>query len=405
MSIMKFTAPKHIASRFMAGSPALRGLAVAAAVCAALAGCGTTDKINALGQIDYKSEGKQKQLPPLEIPPDLKQPSRDDRFALPNAPGGTSGTATLSAYNASRPGAGAAASSSSDVLPSVPDVRLERAGSQRWLVVNVPPDKLWPLVKDFWQESGFLLAVEQPDSGLMETDWAENRAKVPQDFVRNTLGKFLDQAFSTGERDKYRTRLERGAQPGTTEVYISHRGLVEVVSNNANTVGSTIWQARPSDPELEAEFLGRLMTHLGLDNDRAQTVLSKATRIDRAKLVKAPDGGSAVEVQEPFDRAWRRVGLALDRVGFTVEDRDRSKGYYFVRYVDPDADAASKKDTGLLAKLAFWRSDPKKSAEQYRILVRDAKDTSQVQVLNKDGGADTSDTARRILSLLQDQLK
>ena len=369
----------------------------------ALAACDTlqnsVQKVTELGAIDYKSESKQKQLPPLEIPPDLHAPTREDRFAVPGAVGGST---TLSDYNASRPGT--TRTSTSDVLPKVQNVRLERAGSQRWLVVQGSPEALWPLIKDFWQESGFLVNIDQPDTGVMETDWAENRAKLPQDFVRNTLGKLLDQAFSTGERDKFRTRLERTGQSDSTEIYISHRGLLEVVANQQS--GRTLWQSRPSDPELEAEFLTRLMTYLGVDNSRARSLMTTDIKVvDKARLLKLTDGGSAVEVLEPFDRAWRRVGLALDRVGFTVEDRDRSKGYYFVRYVDPDSDAASKKNDGLLSKLAFWRSSAPVRQEQFRIMVKDARESSQVQVLNKDGGVEVSDTARRILSLLHDQLK
>lgn len=369
-----------------------------------LAGCDTVQKVSEIGAIDYKSESKQRQLPPLEIPPDLRAPNRDDRFAVP---GGAAGATTLSEFNASRAGTTRTSSSTSEVLPTVQNARLERAGSQRWLVVQAKPEALWPVVKEFWQESGFLINVDQPDAGVMETDWAENRAKLPLDFVRNTLGKVLDQVFSTGERDKFRTRLERGAQPDTTEIYISHRGLLEVVNNQQS--GGTIWQGRPSDPELEAEFLTRLMAHLGVEGTRARTLVSTADAKvpDKARLVRVADGSSVVDVLEPFDRAWRRVGLALDRVGFTVEDRDRSKGYYFVRYVDPDADAANKKNDGFLSKLAFWRSDngPAKSTEQYRIVVKDNKDTSQVQVFTKDGVAVASDTTRRILSLLHEQLK
>lgn len=368
----------------------------------ALAACDTlqnsVQKVTELGAIDYKSEAKQKQLPPLEIPPDLRAPTREDRFSVPAAGGST----TLSDYNASRPGT--ARTSTAEVLPKVQNVRLERAGSQRWLVVQGSPEALWPLIKDFWQESGFLVNIDQPDTGVMETDWAENRAKLPQDFVRNTLGRVLDQVFSTGERDKFRTRLERTGQSDSTEIYISHRGLLEVVANQQS--GATLWQARPSDPELEAEFLTRLMTYLGVDNSRARSLVATDIKnVDKARLLKLADGGSAVEVLEPFDRAWRRVGLALDRVGFTVEDRDRSKGYYFVRYVDPEADAANRKNTGLLSNLAFWRPSAPARQEQYRIMVKDAKESSQVQVLNKDGGAEVSDTARRIISLLHEQLK
>lgn len=355
---------------------------------------------DATGQSDYKSAAKQT-LPPLEIPPNLTRPTGDDRFSLP---AGAAGANTYSAYSAADKDKGSRAGST-DLLPTITKARVERAGSQRWLVVNEAPEKVWPVVKEFWQESGFLVNLEVPESGVMETDWAENRAKIPSDIIRNTLGRFLDQLYSTGERDKFRTRLERGVEPNATEIYISHRGLIEVADSGRG--GAFVWQPRPADPDLEAEFLGKLMVRFGVDQNRARETIASAEKVDRAKLVRSADGSGQIELAEPFDRAWRRVGLALDRVGFTVEDRDRSKGYYFVRYVDPEKDAASgKKEPGFLDKLAFWRSTGTAvSTEQFRVLVRDGNDSSQIQVLDKNGAAERSDTGRKILSLLHDQLK
>ncbi len=317
-------------------------------------------------------------------------------------------TATFSTYDAERSGQ-ARPSTGTDILPDIDKARIERAGTQRWLVVAATPDQLWPVVKDFWQELGFIVNIEQPEAGILETDWAENRAKIPQDFVRNTLGRVLDQVFSTAERDKFRTRLEPGAEQGSTEVYISHRGVVEVY--NTEGKDQTVWQPRPPDPELEAEMLRRLMVRLGTEDARARSLLAAAQTEQRARLDRAADGAGSLELQEAFDRAWRRVGLALDRVGFTVEDRDRSQGLYFVRYVDPEIDAQTKKDEpGLLSRLIFfWRSDDKSkplaSGGQYRVLVKEAGDASQVQVLTREGGVDRSESAKRILSLLFEQLK
>jgi outer membrane protein assembly factor BamC len=237
----------------------------------------------------------------------------------------------------------------------------------------------------------------------METDWAENRAKIKQDPIRNLIGGVLDGAYSTGERDKFRTRLERGAQPDTTEIYITHRGVAEVYVNQYRD--STVWQARPPDPSMEAEFLRRLMVRFGAEDARARAQLAVNKDDGRAKIVPVENGVGRLELAEPFDRAWRRVGLVLDRVGFTVEDRDRSKGFYFVRYVDPEGDALDKKNDSFLAKLMFWRSAPDPKAEQYRVFVKDRNDSSEVQVLNKEGNPASTDTARKILSLLQQQLK
>ncbi len=348
-------------------------------------------------KIDYKTST---QLPPLEIPPDLTRPSADDRFVVPDV--NPKSSATYSAYSKERTGGAQVVSST--VLPQQANAHIERAGTQRWLVVKGTPDQLWPVIKEFWQESGFVINLDEPDAGVMETDWAENRANVPDNGIRGFLGKALDSLYSTAERDKYRTRLERSSEPGMTEIYISHRGMEEVYSSADKD--QTRWQPRPPDPELEAEMLRRLMVRFGVQEDRAQAQLTASISAPQAKLLKGQDGAGTLSLDDQFDRAWRRVGLALDRVGFTVEDRDRSKGIYFVRYIDPGVDNKAAESKGWLSKLKFWGSDDAKNKnEQYRIVVKDVTSGAEVSVLNKDGVREKSETASRILSLLYDQLK
>jgi outer membrane protein assembly factor BamC len=272
------------------------------------------------------------------------------------------------------------------------------------------PEKLWPLVKDFWQENGFLVKTEVAEAGVMETDWAENRANIPEGGIRSLLGKFTDQIYSTAERDKFRTRLDRTPDGKGTEIYISHRGMKEVYTTPrdvAGTTGQTMWQPRESDPSLEAEFLRRVMVRLGAQAEKAKQLVSSggAPVQSRAELKKGGDGNELLKVYEPFDRAWRRVGLALDRVGFTVEDRDRQKGLYFVRYADPEAEMDKKdRDRGIFSRL-FGSGDSKTKAEHFRVEVKQDPDGSLVNVLNKDGGTESSRTAQRILALLHEQLK
>jgi outer membrane protein assembly factor BamC len=364
-----------------------------------LAAC-SSNTIDLSKKIDYKSASK---LPPLEIPPDLTRPTGDDRFVVPDV--GGKGSATYSEYSRERGAKGVVASNSA-VLPQQPDARIERDGGQRWLVVKGTPDIVWPVVKSFWQEVGFIVNLEVPESGIMETDWAENRAKVDAGTIRNVLGKLLDTMYSTSERDKFRTRLERGLQPGTTEIYVSHRGMQEVYVDTARK-DETMWQPRPPDISLEVEMLGRLMTRFGVEEARAKTqVASRGTPVQlRASLEKGSDGSRMLSLDEQFDRAWRRVGLALDRVGFTVEDRDRSKGLYFVRYIDPKLDSqSSDAKKGFFARMFSSGSD-KGKPEQYRIEVKDVAPRSEVKVFNKDGATENSDTTARILTLLYEQLK
>ena len=107
-------------------------------------------------------------------------------------------------------------------------------------------------------------------------------------------------------------------------------------------------------------------------------------------------------VYEDFSRAWRRTGVALDRVGFAVEDRNRSDGTYFVRYSDPLAD--QNKD-GMLSKLAFWSSDDETAATQYHIELLAQGASTHVIVANDQGERDNSATGKRILTLLEEQLR
>ncbi len=354
----------------------------------AVSGCGMIES----KKIDYKSAGK---LPTLEVPPDLTAPTGDNRYAVPDIQG--RGSATLSTYSQERK---TAPSGSPTLLPAQDKARIERAGTQRWLVVQATPQQVWPVIKDFWQETGFIVNLESPETGVIETDWAENRAKIPQDVIRRTLGKVLDGLYSTAERDKFRTRIESSG--AGTEIYISHRGMVEVY--DSSNKDRTVWQPRPADPELEAEMLRRLMVRFGVEENRAQTLLAKQQTPEIARIVR--DAGAPVlEMDEGFDRAWRRVGLALDRVGFAVEDRDRSKGVYFVRYIDPEIDNDSKRDEGILAKFAFWRSKKEQGSPQLQIVVNQAGEKSRVNVTGTDGKPADANTQTRIINLLHKELK
>ena len=363
-----------------------------------IAGCGVLET----KKIDYKSSG---QAPTLEVPPDLTAPTPSDRFALPDS--GSRGSATLSTYNAERefkPGAG----ESRDVLTKPDNMRVERAGDERWLVIKgMSADEIWPKLRNFWIETGFLLNIDAPSIGVMETDWAENRAKLPQDFIRSTIGKLFDSVYSVPERDKFRTRVEQGVEAGTLDVFISHRSVVE--EYETGNEGPTVWKPSPADPELEAEMLRRMMIYLGADQAYAEAQSEQPARAEQA-LIENQDGATTLKVLDPYARAWRRVGLALDRIGFTVQDRNRAEGVYFVRYIDPQKDADIQQgEKGILASLMFWRSDDDTDArtgDEYRIQIADTGDNAaRVVVQNKAGQVENSRTARRIIELLHEQLK
>jgi outer membrane protein assembly factor BamC len=370
----------------------------------AMSACSTLDNLSEDSKIDYRSA---RQRSTLELPPDIASPRSDERFNVPDR------NAPATASEQQRRAAATCASASKDaVLPQVSGARIERAGTQRWLVVEREPAKAFEMIREFWLDNGFSAAVDSPATGVFETDWAENRAKLPQDFLRSTLGKVLESFYSTGERDKFRTRIEPGAN-GSTEIYLSHRGLIEVYEGA--TKDRTVWTGRPIDPDLEAEFLRRMLMRFGVSKQAAsQVVTAAATQKapDRARIV-GTGAQSVLQVDESFDRAWRRIGLSLDRVGFTVEDRDRNQGIFFVRFVDPEVEAQNSKP-GLWDRLTGNKADV--VARQFRIKVSsqgaptaNGVSNTAVVVLDKQGqsiaGGIESQLATRILDRLRDDLK
>lgn len=373
---------------------------------ALLAACSSTSPLDK--KLDYKSETPASKSS-LEVPPDLTVPQVQNKYSIPGA-----GSTSLSTYQQTQPAAqtsttaAAVASSAGGVLAAVDNVHLERAGSQRWLSVDKKtPEELWPVLKAFWQDNGFVIKSEEPEAGIMETDWAENRAKLPNDGLRKLLESTgLGSIYSTSERDKFRIRLEKTANG--TEVYFSHRGMEEVYTKADHS--ETRWQPRQPDPELEAAFLSRFMVRLGIQEDKAKQLMQSAQATPAANA-RAVLNGTQLVLNDGFDRAWRRVGLALDRIGLVVTDRDRSRGTYYVHPALNEAEAKSSE--GFLSSLAFWRSKSPATASQgkgsnrdYRVLIKTNGAESSSVTLSDASGAELPDTlSKNTLSKLRDELK
>ena len=358
-----------------------------------LTACSSFSSLTASDKVDYKKQGEVRG-PNLALPPDLITAQADRRFIVQD------GTATMSEYSQA---VKKSSQMRTNVLTGIPGMKIERDGDKRWLVVDKSAASLYPQIKDFWQENGFLLLIDSPSTGILETDWAENRTKIPQDIIRRTLGKVLDSLYDSGERDKFRTRLEV-QKPDVTEIYISHKGAIEVPLKDANATISTRWTVRPSDPELEAIFLTRLMERLGMTQEQAKaqiTTTAAAPKTPKAKLIE--DGAETrIEMTQSFDRAWRDVGLALDRSNFTVDDRDRSKGIYFVRYVNPKDLGDSR---GWFGRTFGKTDDADKKAKVYRVVVQDrGQNQIVISVQDSDGKPENTATGNQLLTTLDRQL-
>lgn len=356
-----------------------------------LAGC------SALGieskRVDYKSGAVK--APPLDVPPDLTALIAGDRYVIPDSGGEI--VANYSDYSKGEPARKQPAQPA--VLPEVPNVYLERSGADRWLVAEDKAENVWAKVKAFWQESGFTILTDNPRAGLIETDWAENRAQIPQGGFRAIIGKVFDKVYSSGEKDSYRTRLERKKDGSGTEIHIRHRGMVEVFSADKTT---SKWQPRPNDPEMEAAMLQMLMVRLGGAATIQSAIQTESEMLGEVapQIETLTNGSKNMLLNEPFDKCWRRVGLALERAAMVVSDKDRAKGIYFVNI----SKKTEPKQKSLIERLKFWRSDEAADKpETYQVLVFEVNAVCRVSAVNKGEAKD--ETTTQIVESLYQQLK
>jgi outer membrane protein assembly factor BamC len=375
-----------------------RAAALASMACLlALTGCSSIENFLTGEKVDYRSTTTR--TTGLEVPPDLTQLAKESRYQPPS-----SGTVSASTFQTAVATAAPVPAAAVVAPQSLGSFRIERLGNERWLSTTLSPEQVFPQVRAFWKDNGFNLVQDRAEAGIIETDWAENRAKLPNDFVRNTIGKVFENIISTGELDKYRTRVERTATG--SDIFITHRGMEEKYIGERRE--STIWESRPADPSLEAEFLSRLMVKLGAKGEEAKTVVAAAGATPsgpaRARLLEGRPGPT-LQVDDGFDRAWRRVGIALDRTGFTVEDRDRTQGIYFVRYVDPAF--AGREEPNFFSRLFSFgkKKDDANGLAKYRVKVTGEGASSTVAVLDSQGKPEGGENGKRIAGLLLDDLK
>ncbi|MDO5532053.1 outer membrane protein assembly factor BamC [Sutterella sp.] len=384
-------------------------LAAAIAATAAITGCSVLGIDPTSEKVQYESSNSRANL---EVPPDLTPIASDDRFQVPARQGVVSANAEAQRQQAAMNAEPSPANAS--IVPLTVQAKVMKEGASRWLRVNATPEQLWPVVQDFWPSVGLIVREQNPKTGYMETEWAENRAKLPQDIIRRTIGRVIDFAYSTGEQDQYRTRMERN-DDGTTDIFVTHRSMVEVVTGAQKE--STVWQPGPSDPTMEAEMLQRLALRIDSEfnpdaSGEAQAAAQKelaeqlevAPAVPKATIENGTDGkAAAVVLTDGFDQSWRRVGVVLDRMGFEQIDRDRTAGWFLVRYLDPAYEAAEKEKRGFFANL--FSSDSAVEAPQYRIHLGDEGMTTRITVQNAEGGEDETGVAPNILTLLAEQLR
>jgi len=335
-----------------------------------ISGCSVVDNfMDTKNRINYKNNNSVKAL---EFPPDLTAPEFDMAFALPAD--GVVNASSLGSFSTGHTIDGRTIS----VLPKSTSMHIGGQGNVRWLDVAAPAETLWPRIRDFWRSVGISVKKDEPKIGIMVTDWAENRAGLPMDWFRRSLGKMFQGAYDAGSRDRYHIRIEKPSS-SATRIFLTHKGAEKVITDTVSG-----WEFRPSNHVLEAEMLNRLKAFLQGDVGAAKGTVSTDNLNQTSSLVNlvTQEGQPILQINDNYKRAWVLTGIMLDRMGLVSEKRNQSAGIYEVRYQGDDEDKAKR---GFFSRMFGGRKTLLVKGQGYQVHVQDTGKLSVVRVMDDEG--------------------
>jgi len=347
--------------------------------------CSVVDNfMDTKNRINYKNNHSVKAL---EFPPDLTAPEFDMAFALPAD--GVVNASTLKSASGGYTIDGRRIS----VLPESTNMKIGGQGKVRWLDVAAPAESLWPRIRDFWRSVGISVKRDEPKIGIMETEWAENRAGLPMDWFRKSLGKMFQKAYDAGTRDRYRVRIEKPST-ATTRIFLTHKGAEKVMTNTVSG-----WELRPSNHELEAEMLNRLQAFLQGDVGAAKgTVSTDLNQTSSLVNLVVQEGRPILQINDNYKRAWVLTGIMLDRMGLVAEKRNQAAGIIDVKYQGDDEDTAKR---GFFSRIFGGRKTLLVKGQAYQVHIQDAGKLSVVRIMDEEGKPLNPKLATAVLTRLK----
>jgi len=265
--------------------------------------------------INYYSN---KSVKSLIIPPDLTKPNYEKSFRISEYSDVKQDFVSFD-NNEEKP-------EKVKIIQNKEDIKIEKSGKRRWLVVNKDADYLWEMSRDFLKKEGFSIKNSNKKIGIMETEYLENYPEVPDQnigIIRSMLRKALAQRYALPIVDKYRIRIEP-IENNVSEIHLSLSSMQEVVTNSGNDNENTIWQVREKDVALETEMLYRLMLFLGGDEAKSKEriVNAKEKKITLVSQGEGINGFGKLTFNLSLIETWDNLAWALDQLNIDIYDKD-----------------------------------------------------------------------------------
>jgi len=296
-----------------------------------LSGCFSNEEVKPsekeLGnlKINYYSN---KSVTSLEIPPDLTSPEMQNAFRL---------SEFVSDVKENYVDFSNDSQDKVKVLTNPVGIIVKKYGQMRWLEIDKSPEEVWILAREFLKSQGFSLEKDNKKTGILETNFLENRPDIPETslgFIRSLLGRALDQQYTFASVDKYRIRIEPLENSTKTSLFLSLTSLEEMIDpriDDPQRYGETAWKYREKDLILETEMLYRLMVYLGGDDAKAKILEAKDEKNVNATVMDSINGYAKLVFNLDTLDTWNRMSWAIDQNNIDIEDKDiKEKAFYIV---------------------------------------------------------------------------
>jgi len=295
-----------------------------------------------------------KSVSSLEVPPDLTSPNYQNAFRLNNlAPNAKKNFISNSEDN-----------ENSEILKSSSDIQIMKDGARRWLEIDKDSETVWQLSLDFFKKMGFNIEISNKKTGIIQTNFLENRPRpnLPKSSINVIKQVFQDfgKSYSLGSIDRYRIRIE--PNNNKTEVFLTLDQMQEVVSKTDGNVSHTVYQAAVRNESIEVEMLYKLMVFLGGDAATSREKIISSSVKENTPIFEIKDslnGYAKLVVNMNVVEAWDNISWALDQARVDIEDKDFMEKTFYLN-------AARTSDNGI-SSLIFGDDAVKKS---FQIVVK-----------------------------------
>lgn len=368
----------------------LAGLSALAVIISSTSGCGWV-----WGEHGYfRDRGNDyldaRQAAPMEVPADIQATKRLDPL-LPIPRNVADSTADKS-FEVPRP----------QRLEAVADTTtytLQRSAGSSWILAQTPPAQAWPVAHQFFENNGFRIVDDRVATGEFSTAWQ------PLDQLSGSLAERLKgSAQNPSDEVRVHVRIEPGVARNSSEIYIAS------VERPAGSSADVAFPSRPAAGGLDAALVDQMLASLTRDAEKGGSASLVAARDydapSRVSLSEDGSGNPVLTVGADLDRAWSSVGRALDHGQWRVEDVNRSLGLYYINLAEKPGNPEDNKP-GFFGRM-FGHTPSKEElearAERYQVRLSKVGDGVEVTVEKNINTVAPADVARRVLSVIQDNL-